>query len=94
MLEAAVDRWGGVHGLYNVAADLSRETLGRDGDAVTVPTDVLRRTLDVNLMGFFFTSRYAIPAMLSAGGGSIVHTTSGVVLGMPKFAAYGAAKGE
>jgi NAD(P)-dependent dehydrogenase (short-subunit alcohol dehydrogenase family) len=93
LIRAAVDQWGSVSGLYNVAADLSQETLGRDGDAVTLSTDVLRRTLSVNLMGFFFTSRYAIPAILAAGGGSIVHTTSGVVLGLPKFAAYGAAKG-
>src|SRR6516162_5521552 len=47
----------------------------------------------VNLIGYFYTSRYAIPAMLAGGGGSIVHTTSGVVRGHTRFAAYGAAKG-
>lgn len=93
LIRAASDRWGRVDGLFNVAADLSMENLGRDGDVVSTPTEVIRRTLEVNLMGFFFTSRYAIPAMLAGGGGSIVHMTSGVVLGLPKFAAYGASKG-
>jgi NAD(P)-dependent dehydrogenase (short-subunit alcohol dehydrogenase family) len=93
LIQAAVDRWGAVQGLYNVAADLSQDNLGRDTDVVTVPIDVVRHTFDVNLMGFFFTSRHAIPAMLESGGGSIVHTTSAVVLGFPVFVAYGASKG-
>jgi NAD(P)-dependent dehydrogenase (short-subunit alcohol dehydrogenase family) len=93
LVASAMANWGAVHGLYNVAADLSQENLGRDGDVVTVPNEVLERTLAVNLIGYFYTSRYAIPAMLAGGGGSIVHTTSGVVRGHTRFAAYGAAKG-
>lgn len=93
LVEAAKSHWGAVNGLFNVAADLSRENLGRDTDVVTLPVEVLRHTLDVNLIGYFFTCRHAIPAMLETGGGSIVNTTSGVVLGQPMFAAYGAAKG-
>lgn len=93
LIARAKKQWGAVHGLFNVAADLSKENLGRDTDVVTVPLDVLERTLRVDLMGYFFTARHAIPAMLEAGGGSIVHTTSGVVLGLNYFCAYGAAKG-
>ena len=93
LIAHAKQQWGTIHGLFNVAADLSKENLGRDTDVVTVPLDVLERTLRVNLMGYFFTARHAIPAMLEAGGGSIVHTTSGVVLGIDRFCAYGAAKG-
>ncbi|KUH67474.1 hypothetical protein AU184_26350 [Mycolicibacterium novocastrense] len=93
LITAAHERWGAVHGLYNVAADLSENTLGRDADIVAVPTEVFTRTLAVNLMGFFYTSRAAIPLMLEGGGGSIVHTTSGVVLGNQRFVAYGASKG-
>ncbi len=85
-------KMGGVHGLFNVAADLSQDTLAQDTNAVTIPLDVLERTLKVNLMGYFYTVRHAIPAMLAAGGGSIINTTSGVVLGQEKFCAYGAAK--
>lgn len=92
LVEAAKSRFGAVQGLFNVAADLSPSNLGRDTDVVTVPLDVLRHTLEVNLMGYFYTSRHAIPAMLEAGGGDIVHMTSGVVLGLPMYAAYGASK--
>jgi NAD(P)-dependent dehydrogenase (short-subunit alcohol dehydrogenase family) len=86
-------QWGSVHGSYNAAADLSRENLGRDGDVVTLPNQVLERTLAVNLMGYFYTGRYADPAMWAAGGGSIVQTTSWLVREHTRFAAYGAAKG-
>lgn len=92
LIDTARQRFSAVHGLYNVGADLSTGNLGRDSDVVSVPNEVLRRTLDVNLLGYVFTSRYAIPEMLAAGGGSIVHTTSGVVLGLPKFCAYGMSK--
>lgn len=93
LIATAIQRYGSLHGLYNVGADLSVENLGRDSDIVTVPNDVIRRTLDVNLLGYVFTSRYAIPEMLNARGGSIVHTTSAVVLGLPKFCSYGMSKG-
>jgi NAD(P)-dependent dehydrogenase (short-subunit alcohol dehydrogenase family) len=77
----AVKEFGGVDGLFNVAADTSKETLGRDSEAdlLTVPLDVWQRTLDVNLTGNFFMMRSAIPALLERGGGSIVNTLSGLV---------------
>lgn len=93
LIAAATERWQALHGIFNVGADLSSANLGRDTDVVTVPLDVLERTLRVNLMGYFFTSRHAIPALLEAGGGGIVHTTSGVVQGLPEYCAYGASKG-
>lgn len=93
LIAAAKDRWGGLNGLFNVAADLSKATLGRDTDLVSVPIEVVQRTIEVNLMGFFYTARHAIPAMLETGGGSIVNTTSGVVTGVPNFPAYGMSKG-
>ena len=92
LIEAAVHRWGRLDGLYNAAADLSRETLGRDSTVVDIPLDVLRRTIDVDLIGYFHTSRFAIPALIEAGGGSIVHTTSAVTGGYHVMPAYAAAK--
>lgn len=92
LIAAAKGHWGAVHGLYNAAADLSPQTLGRDSTVVDIPIEVLRRTLDVNLIGYFFTSRYAIPAMIESGGGSVVHTTSGTTAGHWEFPAYAAAK--
>jgi NAD(P)-dependent dehydrogenase (short-subunit alcohol dehydrogenase family) len=42
----------------------------------------------------FWASKYAIPHLIAAGGGSIINISSGQsVLGMPGFSAYAAAKG-
>jgi NAD(P)-dependent dehydrogenase (short-subunit alcohol dehydrogenase family) len=92
LVEAAVASWGRLDGLYNCAADLSHATLGRDTDVLEVPVEVWERTLRVNLTGYFLTARYAIPHLLEGGGGAIVNTTSGVVRGNRRFAAYAAAK--
>jgi NAD(P)-dependent dehydrogenase (short-subunit alcohol dehydrogenase family) len=52
------------------------------------------RVVDVNLKGSFHVSRHVIPAMLEAGGGSVVHVAS--VEGLEGFeggSAYNASKG-
>lgn len=93
LVAATVDAFGGVDGLFNVAADLSTNTLGRDADLVETPLDVWRRSLEVNLTGYFLTARHAIPAMLARGGGAIVNTISGLVLnGDRGRVSYGASK--
>lgn len=52
------------------------------------------RTLDVCLKGVFHGIKYAVPAMLESGGGSIVNiTTASVFKGEPMLGAYVAAKG-
>jgi NAD(P)-dependent dehydrogenase (short-subunit alcohol dehydrogenase family) len=60
------------------AADMSRETLGRDSetDAVTIPLDVWQRTLDLNLTGFLLCVKATVPRLLERGGGAIVNTIS------------------
>jgi NAD(P)-dependent dehydrogenase (short-subunit alcohol dehydrogenase family) len=51
-------------------------------------------TLAINLTGVFLTCRHAIPALLRAGGGSIVCTGSPNGLrGQAELSAYGASKG-
>lgn len=92
LIEATVSEFSRLDGLFNVGADLSPDNLGRDGDLVEVPLEVWRHTLDVNLTGYFYTSRYAIPALLDGGGGVILNMTSAVTMGFPRFVAYGAAK--
>ena len=96
LVELAVAEFGGLDGLFTVAADTSKETLGRDSEAdlLTVPLDVWQRTLDVNLTGTFLMARSALPALLERGGGSIVNTLSGLVFyGSPVRPAYLASKG-
>ncbi|MGW3984447.1 SDR family NAD(P)-dependent oxidoreductase [Streptomyces mirabilis] len=93
LVATAVKTYGQVNGLFNVAADTSQETMGRDTTVVDVPLEVWRRSLDVNLTGYFLTARHTIPALLEAGGGAIVNTLSGLVLyGDPNRVSYGASK--
>jgi NAD(P)-dependent dehydrogenase (short-subunit alcohol dehydrogenase family) len=90
----ATTEFGGIDGLFNVAADLSAETLGRDTNLLDMPLEVWQRTLAVNLTGYLYTMRHALPALLERGGGAIVNTISGLVLnGDPERPAYGASKG-
>lgn len=93
LISRSIEELGSIDGLFNVGADLSANTLGRDGDLLSVPVDVWHRTLDVDLTGYFHLIRSVLPHMLEAGAGSIVNMSSGVaVKGLPKFAAYGVAK--
>lgn len=94
LIRYAVTEFGGVDGLFNVAADLRAEILGRDTNLLEVPLEVWHRTLAVNLTGYLYTMRHALPEILKRGGGAIVNTISGLVLnGDPQRPAYGASKG-
>ena len=59
------------------------------------PEDGLRRVVDVNLKGVFLGCKHGIPALLRAGGGSIINTASFVaVMGAATAQiAYTASKG-
>ena len=89
LVAAAVDRWGAVHVLHNNAY------WARGGQTVvTVDESDWDRTLDVSLKGMYLMSRFAVPAMLQAGGGSIVNMASAVgLMGTRHNPAYAAAKG-
>lgn len=84
----AVEKGGALHLLVNNA--------GIGGPLMPTgeyPLDGWRQVMGVNLDGVFYGMRYAIPAMLKAGGGSIVNIAS--ILGSVGFAnacAYTAAK--
>lgn len=52
------------------------------------------KVMDANLTGYFLTCKYAIPYMISGGGGSIVNISSILgLVGDPDMPAYGATKG-
>ena len=59
------------------------------------PVDLWDRTMDVNLKGVFLGTRAAIPAMLDAGGGSIINISSqlGIVGVSYSGSAYQKSKG-
>src|SRR5262249_34111072 len=66
-----------------------------DHDATDTPLQVWERTLAVNLTGVFLCCKFSIPALLRAGGGSIVNNASMVALvgsAYPQIA-YAASKG-
>jgi NAD(P)-dependent dehydrogenase (short-subunit alcohol dehydrogenase family) len=85
---AAVERFGALHVLANVAGIL-RTARTHEHDFATWD-----RVLAVNLTGTFACCRAAIPALLDAGGGAIVNTASTAALsGHPWAAAYSASKG-
>ncbi|MFC7534104.1 SDR family NAD(P)-dependent oxidoreductase [Actinoplanes sp. GCM10030250] len=93
LIDRAVSEYGTVHGLFNVGADLSPETLGRDGDLLEMDPAVWRRTFEVDLLGFALACRAVIPVMLANGGGAIVNTSSlASCVGEATRPAYAAAK--
>ena len=67
----------------------------QDGSPVDTPEDVFDLVMNVNLKGVFLGCKYGIPALLRAGGGSIINTASFVaVMGAATSQiAYTASKG-
>ncbi len=71
-VEFAVETYGGLHVLYNNAGVM----LGDDDNPVTTSVATYQKTMDINVLGTLLGCKYAIPAMLDAGGGSIVNVAS------------------
>jgi NAD(P)-dependent dehydrogenase (short-subunit alcohol dehydrogenase family) len=94
-VEAAValaeDSFGALHVLFNNAGIFP----AADGSPVDTPEDVWDLVMDVNLKGVFLGCKFGIPALLRAGGGSIVNTASfvAVVGAATSQIAYTASKG-
>jgi NAD(P)-dependent dehydrogenase (short-subunit alcohol dehydrogenase family) len=88
LVRAAVDRHGRVDGIVNNAA------VALPGAAGEMSEEDWQRVIDVNLSGVWRGMRYAIPAMLDAGGGSIVNLSSvQSMVGFVGWAGYAASKG-
>jgi NAD(P)-dependent dehydrogenase (short-subunit alcohol dehydrogenase family) len=71
----AVQRFGGVDLLHNVAADLVHCTTN-DHDILTTTLDAFDQTWAVTLRGYVLSCRAVLPSMLERGGGAIVNTSS------------------
>ena len=87
-IDAAVATFGK---LDTVVACAGVPGMGAAGDISAEHWD---RTFAINARGVFLFTKYAIPHMIEAGGGSIINISSafGIVAG-PHFAAYAASKG-
>jgi NAD(P)-dependent dehydrogenase (short-subunit alcohol dehydrogenase family) len=91
MVDAAVERFGGLHVLYNNAGVM----LPDDGSVHSTDASTWDTTLAINVKGVAFGCKYGIPAMIEAGGGSIINVASFVAwLGAATSqTAYTASKG-
>ena len=88
-VEQAAKAFGGLHVLVNTAAM-------RDPSATVTDLDLAawNRVFAVNVGGAFLMSRWVIPHMVRAGGGSIIHIASQLgSVGTPGRVAYCATKG-
>lgn len=93
MVAAVVERFGRLDVLHNNAAALDTAQRHADRDVCNVDIAAWDRAMDVNVRGSMLCCKYAIPAMLAGGGGSIIHSTSGFgVLGDITLTAYAASK--
>jgi meso-butanediol dehydrogenase/(S,S)-butanediol dehydrogenase/diacetyl reductase len=88
LVAKAVERFGRLTTVCNNAA------ISIPGDVVDVSEADFDRTIAVNLRGVFLGCKHAVPALLDAGGGSIVNTGSvNSLVAEPFLSAYCASKG-
>ena len=87
IVELALARFGRIDVVVNNAGILTSDRFPEMG------VDVLMRHLAVHVAGTFNVTRAAWPAMVQAGYGRVVATTSSAVFGAPPLIGYAAAKG-
>jgi NAD(P)-dependent dehydrogenase (short-subunit alcohol dehydrogenase family) len=92
MVKAAVDFAEEEFGQLNLAFNNAGIT-GPTGLLADIDVTAYQRTINVNLTAVFYGMYYEIPAMLRAGGGSIVNTSSILgLVGTPTAVPYVTAK--
>ncbi len=92
MVDAALNAFGGVDILY---ANAAVQLVGQDARAHELSEAAWDRTYSINIRGVWLCAKYAIPALLARGGGSIINVASptGLLGCAPGFTAYSSAKG-
>lgn len=69
-VQTTIDRFGALHGLVNSAAITDMT------DVIGTSLEEFDRVMQVNVSGFFVTTKAAMPAIAGAGGGAIVNVSS------------------
>ncbi|HEX7152603.1 MAG TPA: glucose 1-dehydrogenase [Thermoanaerobaculia bacterium] len=91
MVRFAEETYGALHVAFNNAGIFHND----DTSVTETSEEIWDLVIDVNLKGVFFGCKYQIPALLRAGGGSIINTASFVAImgaAVPQIA-YTASKG-
>lgn len=89
-IDFTVEKFGAITVLYN---NVGLTNLQKDLDVVNIDLDEWDRLMNVNAKSVLLGSRYAIPYMQKAGGGSIINTASmSAFAGDSMRSAYGASK--
>jgi NAD(P)-dependent dehydrogenase (short-subunit alcohol dehydrogenase family) len=85
-----VERFGKLDVLHNNAGGSTME----DGPVTEAPDEEFWRVIKLDLYGTFVCSKHGIPAIIAAGGGSVINMSSNVALmALPGRDCYTAAKG-
>lgn len=89
-IAATVQRYGGLHVLYNCAGG----SIVEDRPVTEVDMSVWHHTISFDLMGPFLCSRHGIPEIIKSGGGAVVNMSSiAALMGFTPAHVYVAAKG-
>jgi NAD(P)-dependent dehydrogenase (short-subunit alcohol dehydrogenase family) len=90
-VQAAVKTYGGLDGFHANALDASRQD--EDIDLTAMDMSAYDEFMLVNQRGYFLCTRYAVPEMLTRGGGCMLYTSSGAAyVGMNTKPLYAMAK--
>jgi NAD(P)-dependent dehydrogenase (short-subunit alcohol dehydrogenase family) len=93
MVERAVSEFGGLHILFNNAADTSLNAMIQDTPVTEMTVEWWDHAMRIDLRGAMLGCKHAIPHMIACGGGAIVNTSSNQgIVGDLTQTAYAAAK--
>ena len=76
MIDRAVESFGGLHILFNNAADTSLNAMMLDKPIHEMSVEWWDHAMKIDLRGAMLGCKHAIPHMIDGGGGSIVSTAS------------------
>ena len=90
VIDQTVQKYGKLNILHNNAGGSTLD----DGPVTTAPIEEFWRCIKLDLFGTFLCSKFGIPEIIRAGGGSVINMTSNVALmALPGRDCYTAAKG-